>query len=86
MENSTVKIVPSELKRLVEEGKKLDWLAEYYSLPKSQMKKALQQLGLQIRKFHKPRFEFVEEPLTDEDLQVDEELLVEKNTTVSTEW
>ena len=56
-----VEIKPSVLREQVEQGMKLDTLVEYYGLPKSQMKKALQQLGLKIRRFHEPKFVIVEE-------------------------
>lgn len=56
-----VTITPSVLREQVEQGMKLDALAEHYELPKTQMKKALQQLGLKIRKLHEPKFVFAEE-------------------------
>lgn len=59
-----VEIKPSVLREQVEQGMKLDTLAEYYGLPKSQMKKALQQLGLKIRRFHEPKFVIVSEEET----------------------
>jgi len=59
-----VEIKPSVLREQVEQGMKLDALAEYYGLPKSQMKKALQQLGLKIRRFHEPKFVIVSEEET----------------------
>ena len=61
-----VEIKPSVLREQVEQGMKLDTLAEYYGLPKSQMKKALQQLGLKIRRFHEPKFVIVSEEETTE--------------------
>lgn len=61
-----VEIKPSVLREQVEQGMKLDALAEYYGLPKSQMKKALQQLGLKIRRFHEPKFVIVSEEETTE--------------------
>jgi len=65
----TVEIKPSVLREQVEQGMKLDALAEYYGLPKSQMKKALQQLGLKIRRFHEPKFVIVSEEETTESHQ-----------------
>ena len=56
-----VTITPSVLREQVEQGMKLDALSEHYGLPKTQMKKALQQLGLKIRKLHEPKFVFAEE-------------------------
>lgn len=67
-----VKIVPSVLKQQVEEGWKLKPLAEHYGLPVTQMKKALQALNLTIRKFHLPKFEFVNED--QEEVQVIEDI------------
>jgi len=67
-----VKIVPSVLKQQVEEGWKLKPLAEHYGLPVAQMKKALQALDLTIRKFHLPKFEFVNED--QEEVQVIEDI------------
>ena len=64
-----VKIQASVLKQQVEEGKKLKDLCEIYSLPQSQMKKALQQLGLKIRKFHLPKFEIIDDKGEDDVLR-----------------
>lgn len=61
-----VEIKPSVLREQVEQGMKLDALAEHYRLPKTQMKKALQQLGLKIRRFHEPKFVIVSEEETTE--------------------
>lgn len=71
MENKkeTVKIDVNTFKSQVEEGMKLDELATYYNLPKSQIKKVLQKLNLQIRKFHKPAFELVGLEITEEEIQ-----------------
>lgn len=86
-----VKIVPSVLKQQVEEGWKLKPLAEHYGLPVAQMKKALQALGLTIRKFHLPKFEFVNEDqeelldITDEmEVIVNEELGIVQEPVVET--
>lgn len=56
-----VTIIPNVLREQVEQGMKLNTLAEHYGLPKSQMKKALQQLGLKIRRLHEPKFVFADE-------------------------
>lgn len=56
-----VEIKPSVLREQIEQGMKLDALAEHYGLPKTQMKKALQQLDLKIRRLHEPKFIIVEE-------------------------
>jgi hypothetical protein len=65
-----VQIVPRVLKQQVEEGWKLKPLAEHYGLPEAQMKQALKALGLQIRKFHAPKFVFVDETIEDNAEQV----------------
>jgi len=65
----TVKIDVNTFKSQVEEGMKLDELATHYNLPKSQIKKVLQQLNLKIRKFHKPAFELVGLEITEEEIQ-----------------
>lgn len=54
-----VRITLSDLTEKVEAGWKKDALAEHYGLPITQMTKALQQAGLRIRKFHRPKFELV---------------------------
>lgn len=75
-----VQIVPSILRTQVEQGMKLKELAEHYGLPVSQMKSALRQQGLTIRKFHLPKFVFVEEntevehTITDEYISLNPEL------------
>ena len=71
-----VKIVPSVLKEQVEKGMKKKELANYYNLPMTQMTKVLQQANLKIRKFHEPKFIFVEET---------EENFINNNLEVSTE-
>lgn len=60
-ENNIVEIRPSVIAQQINDGMKLKPLAEYYNLPVAQMKKVLQQLGLQIRKFHSPKFVIVNE-------------------------
>ncbi len=52
-------IIYSELKAHIDAGMKKKELAELYELPESQMTKVLQQAGLQIRRFHAPKFELV---------------------------
>ncbi len=58
---AAIKISKVDLAQKVEEGWKKPQLAEHYSLPMAQMTKVLQAAGLQIRKFHAPRFELVDE-------------------------
>jgi predicted transcriptional regulator len=79
-----VTIIPNVLREQVEQGMKLNTLAEHYGLPKSQMKKALQQLGLKIRRLQEPKFIFADETCIKEedkksvnfkDKEVDEEVI-----------
>jgi hypothetical protein len=79
-----VTITPSVLKKQVEEGMKLDALAKHYGLPKTQMKNALKQLGLKIRRLQEPKFVFADETYIKEgdkksvnfkDKEVDEEIV-----------
>lgn len=86
---TTVKIVPSVLKKQVSEGMKLTELVAYYNLPTTQMKKALKQLDLRIKKFYAPKFEFdTEEPVKtsfqhqDTDLGNTENSSVENNAEI----
>ena len=58
---AAIKISKVDLAQKVEEGWKKAQLAEHYGLPMAQMTKVLQAAGLQIRKFHAPRFELVDE-------------------------
>ena len=58
---AAIKISKVDLAQKVEEGWKKPQLAEHYGLPMAQMTKVLQAAGLQIRKFHAPRFELVDE-------------------------
>lgn len=79
-----VTIIPNVLREQVEQGMKLNTLAEHYGLPKSQMKKALKQLGLKIRRLQEPKFIFADETCIKEedkksvnfkDKEVDEEVI-----------
>ena len=56
-----ITIVPSILRKQVEERNKLNDLTDYYGLSTLQMKKALEDLGVKIRKFRKASYIFVEE-------------------------
>lgn len=73
----TVKIIPSVLREQVDAGWKKKALAEHYGLPMTQMTTALRQLGLTIRKFHAPKFEFVEETVEQTEEAVVSEILEE---------
>lgn len=72
-----VAITKKDLAEKVEQGWKKDALAEHYGLPVTQMTKALKQAGLTIRKFHKPKFVFVEE--SEEETTTTEEVVSETN-------
>lgn len=80
-----VTITPSVLREQVEQGMKLDALAEHYRLPKTQMKKALQQLGLKIRKLHEPKFVFAEEENNTHQEVIEESVETTNNTTTAVE-
>lgn len=54
----------SELRELVEAGKKLPELAEYFELNQAQVRKLLKEAGLQIRKFRTPAFVLVNDEET----------------------
>lgn len=85
---SQVKIVPSVLRAEIEEGMKLIPLAEKYNLPVIQMKAVLKQLGLQIRRFHLPKFIIVDEEAELEPTPLEvliEEAKAENTTDLNTE-
>ena len=64
-----VQIVKEKLAEQVESGMKRKELADFYGIPESQMKIALQQAGLKIRKFHKPAFVLVsQEQISNEEI------------------
>ena len=52
-----VEIKKSILTQQVEEGWKRKALAEHYGLPETQMAQVLRDAGLQIRKFHAPKYQ-----------------------------
>jgi hypothetical protein len=77
------KINPVILKAQVEEeGLKLEALAEHYNLSANQMRAALKQLNLKIRKFHHPKFVFV---YTDEENTHAPAVIISEETPVSAE-
>lgn len=80
-----VTITPSVLREQVEQGMKLDALAEHYGLPKTQMKKALQQLGLKIRKLHEPKFVFAQEENNTHQEVIEESVETTNNTITAIE-
>lgn len=59
--STPVRITKSDLIEKVEAGWKRDALAEHYGIPVTQMATALKQAGLRIRKFHKPKFELIDD-------------------------
>ena len=67
---AAIKISKVDLAQKVEEGWKKAQLAEHYGLPTAQMTKVLQAAGLQIRKFHAPKFELVDEVEEVEEVEV----------------
>lgn len=67
-----VQISKADLSTKVEAGWKKTQLAEHYGIPVTQMTKALQAAGLQIRKFHTPKFELVDDTQDNQGDPVDE--------------
>lgn len=63
------KISLSFLKQQVEEGMKLQPLAEYYNLPVAQMKRVLKEAGLKIRKFKNPQYELIYDVTSEVDFE-----------------
>lgn len=58
---STVKITKSDFTEKVNQGWKREQLQEHYGIKSSDVTAILKQLGLKIRKLHKPRFELVDD-------------------------
>ena len=56
-----VEIKKSVLAQQVEDGWKRKALAEHYRLPETQMAEVLRKAGLKIRKFHAPKYQFVDD-------------------------
>lgn len=56
-----VEIKKSILAQQVQDGWKRKALAEHYGLPEAQMAQVLRNAGLQIRKFHAPKYQFVDD-------------------------
>lgn len=56
-----VEIKKSILAQQVEDGWKRKALAEHYGLPEAQMAQVLRDAGLQIRKFHAPKYQLVDD-------------------------
>jgi len=56
-----VEIKKSILAQQVQDGWKRKALAEHYGLPEAQMAQVLRDAGLQIRKFHAPKYQFIDD-------------------------
>ena len=56
-----VEIKKSVLVQQVQDGWKRKALAEHYGLPEAQMAQVLRDAGLQIRKFHAPKYQFIDD-------------------------
>lgn len=56
-----VQVTLSDLTTKVNEGWKKAQLAQHYGLPVAQMTKLLKDAGLQIRKFHNPKYVLVDD-------------------------
>ena len=54
-------IKKSVLAQQVQDGWKRKALAEHYGLPETQMAQVLRDAGLKIRKFHAPKYQFVDD-------------------------
>ena len=54
-------IKKSVLAQQVEEGWKRKALAEHYGIPETQMAEVLRKAGLKIRKFHAPKYQFIDD-------------------------
>ena len=81
-----VEIKKSVLSQQVQEGWKRKALAEHYGLPETQMAQVLKDAGLQIRKFHAPKYQFVddtqEQGVEEVQTEVNEEVGEDVNTLV----
>lgn len=74
-----VEIKKSILTQQVEEGWKRAALAEHYGLPEAQMAQVLRDAGLQIRKFHAPKYQLVDDTIE----EVDNEIMGEDVNTLT---
>ena len=68
-----VEIKKSILAQQVEDGWKRKALAEHYGLPEAQMAQVLRDAGLQIRKFHAPKYQLVDDTDPEESVEVTNE-------------
>lgn len=67
-----VRVTLTDLTNKVNEGWKKVALAEHYSLPVSQMTQLLKDAGLKIRKFHKPKYQLVDDTVLDANYEIDQ--------------
>ena len=58
-----IEIKKSILAQQVQDGWKRKALAEHYGLPEAQMAQVLRDAGLQIRKFHAPKYQLVDDTI-----------------------
>lgn len=63
-----VEIKKSVLTQQVQDGWKRKALAEHYEIPEMQMAQVLRQAGLKIRKFHAPKYLFVDDTVSTENV------------------
>ena len=68
-----VEIKKSVLVQQVQDGWKRKALAEHYGLPEAQMAQVLRDAGLQIRKFHAPKYQLVDDTDSSESVEVTNE-------------
>ena len=66
-------IKKSVLAQQVEEGWKRKALAEHYGLPETQMAEVLRKAGLKIRKFHAPKYQFIDDTNSEESVEITNE-------------
>lgn len=68
-----VEIKKSILAQQVEDGWKRKALADHYGLPETQMAQVLRDAGLQIRKFHAPKYQLVDDTDSSESVEITNE-------------
>ena len=68
-----VEIKKSILAQQIQDGWKRKALAEHYGLPEAQMAQVLRDAGLQIRKFHAPKYQLVDDTDPEESVEVTNE-------------
>lgn len=68
-----IEIKKSILAQQVQDGWKRKALAEHYGLPETQMAQVLRDAGLQIRKFHAPKYQLVDDTNSEESVEITNE-------------